>query len=519
MKAIIIDDELHVRQGIRLLGEWARFNITDIYEAENGEQAKALLLTHRPQLVFTDMKMPKMDGTALLQWIKENGLNCKTIVVTGYNDYNYMRNAIQFGSFDYILKPIDPDVLNQTIERAIVEWQEAEKQRKLQMQETSFMNQIKPMYRDQKLKTLLKNPALYNPEYETELGIPENAVFSFVRIGVSQAAIDAVFAGEQELCLFSLANVVNEFCRSKGHAFQYYEENEIALLYWGEDIEHKMRRLLGWIQQYLEIKPWICIGRRVEGVISLLQTVESAEQVRQNMNVLRKNQGVYLEESSPIERVSLLDFTAEVEELVNTGSLEVYDNLVENVLQPFRTTGILPLEQIQQWEREYLVIRDRWLNRYGYEIREESVWESYWDVQSNFSLAAFLERKQSNVQTFLQEIKQRKGKQQNTMVEIEQYIKQNYQKELRLQEIAEMFYLSKEHISRRFKQEYGETLSDYVTNIRMEKAKLLLQNESFKIYEVAAMVGYQDDKYFRKVFKKATGITPNEYRAEYTQKK
>ena len=94
----------------------------EIYEAGNGEEAIQLIQSIRPEIIFSDMKMPKMDGRRLLEWIKENQPNSKTIVVTGYDDYHYMRKAIHFGSSDYLLKPIEPEILNQTLKKAVNEW-------------------------------------------------------------------------------------------------------------------------------------------------------------------------------------------------------------------------------------------------------------------------------------------------------------------------------------------------------------------------------------------------------------
>ena len=112
LKAIIIDDEKHVREGIMLLANWDQYGITDIYEAKDGEEAKSMILKHHPEIIFTDMNMPKVDGIDLLKWIHTSDFTSKTIVVSGYDDFNYMRNAIAYGSFDYILKPIEPEILN-----------------------------------------------------------------------------------------------------------------------------------------------------------------------------------------------------------------------------------------------------------------------------------------------------------------------------------------------------------------------------------------------------------------------
>ncbi|MEH7239072.1 response regulator transcription factor [Bacillus sp. JJ1562] len=242
MKAIIIDDEKHVREGLLLLAEWKKFGIDTIFEAKDGEEAVKIISEHQPEIIFTDMRMPKKDGISLLKWISKSGILSKTIVVSGYDDFEYMRNAIFYKSFDYLLKPIEPDVLNETLEKAVNEWKE------------QALHQ----------RTLV-TPNTYQKE----------------------------------------------------------------------------------------------------------------------------KTGIHL---------------------------------------------------------------------------------------------------------------------------IEEFVRQNYQKEINLQEIADRFFFSREYISRKFKQEFDDTITDYVMKIRMEKAKELLENPHLKIYEIANHVGYQNEKYFSKLFKKLIGVRPNEYR-------
>jgi two-component system, response regulator YesN len=240
MKAIIVDDEKHVREPLLLLADWSRFGIDTILEAVDGNEAIKLIKEHRPEIIFTDMSMPKRDGISLLKWIHSSDLSSKTIVVSGYDDFDYMRNAICYKSFDYILKPIDPEILNETLEKAINEWKQ----------------------------------------------------------------------------------------------------------------------------------------------------------------------------QSPPE----------------------------------------------ECQKEH-------------------------------------------------------GGEMNVIQQIEQFLLESYNKDINLQEIADRFYLSREYISRKFKHEYQATITDFITNVRMNKAKELLQNPKLKIYEIAFQVGYQDEKYFSKVFKKTEGISPNEYRS------
>jgi two-component system response regulator YesN len=142
VKAIIIDDEKHVREGLMILAEWDRFGIQTVFEAKDGEEAKAIILEHHPEIIFTDMNMPKIDGIDLLKWLHASEIDSKTIVVSGYDDFQYMRNAITYGSFDYILKPIEPDILNETIERAIKEWKKQALKKESSIENTRVINYV-----------------------------------------------------------------------------------------------------------------------------------------------------------------------------------------------------------------------------------------------------------------------------------------------------------------------------------------------------------------------------------------
>lgn len=120
-KVLIIDDVALVRDAIKLLGQWELFGITEIFEAGNAEEGMRLIYQEKPELIITDMKMPVMDGTALLTRLDEEQIKSKVIVISGYSDFKYTRLAIQSKVIDYILKPIDPQDLNNSIAAAMTE--------------------------------------------------------------------------------------------------------------------------------------------------------------------------------------------------------------------------------------------------------------------------------------------------------------------------------------------------------------------------------------------------------------
>lgn len=118
------------------------------------------------------------------------------------------------------------------------------------------------------------------------------------------------------------------------------------------------------------------------------------------------------------------------------------------------------------------------------------------------------------MQRLSQELSARQVKESNPMSDIVRYVEQNYASDLSLQEVAGKFYVSREYVSRKFKQEYGINFSDYIGNVRIEKAKLLLQNPNLKLSQISEMVGFHDVKYFSKVFKKQVGSSPKDYRIQ-----
>ena len=117
-KAIIIDDIRLVRDAIHMLAQWDIFGIDQIFEADNAETGLDIICREHPDIIITDMKMPVMDGTQLLKKLDELSIDSKVIVISGFSDYKYTRLAIKSGVIDYILKPIDPQDLNNALASA-----------------------------------------------------------------------------------------------------------------------------------------------------------------------------------------------------------------------------------------------------------------------------------------------------------------------------------------------------------------------------------------------------------------
>jgi len=383
MKALLVDDELNGRDAIRYLGEWDRLGVSEIWEAVNGEEAQTIIERERPEIIFADIKMPKVNGLQLLERLNQKAYPGKVIIVSGYDDYSYMRKAIQCSSFDYLLKPVESSALNKVLEGAILAWNNDEAQRQ-------------------------KDSAV---EHETE------------RLRNNQL-ITAVFEGEpcnwEDLAM----------CLPKADAY------DLTLLYFYHT--HSADTYINRLADELISKDW--------GNAFVLQTDD-------RIGVMISSRGC----------------TLRIEEWISNH----FD---------------IPLR---------LVSGDRLLFLKDLPMAYESA------------------KKAFNAQNFRMIHRLSDIEDARRMHDIVEYLEEHYTEELSLDKLANRFFLSREHICRRFKQEQGINISNYLIQLRIEQAKRWLSQTEEKIYSISVNLGYQNEKYFSKLFKKEVGMTPAQFRGLY----
>ncbi len=264
MKAIIIDDEKHVREGLLLLAEWEKHGIHTILEAEDGDEAIELIKEHVPEIIFTDMRMPKIDGINLLKWLHSSGLKSKTIVVSGYDDFEYMRSAVFYKSVDYILKPIEPDVLNETLDKAVKEWNDQARLRKSQIEETSFINEVKTLYWDRIFSSFCSKEEISKSMEEKinlEFGITITEKQKTVALLSIKSIVNKSFQGDQDHGFFTLINICNELLKKQNDGVCFRNSNkpdELVLLFWNDkNVSYLLEEIYSLIYQYCKFCPII----------------------------------------------------------------------------------------------------------------------------------------------------------------------------------------------------------------------------------------------------------------------
>jgi len=516
MKVLIIDDERHVREGIKLLANWEMANTTEIFEAENGQIAKDIILKERPQVIFTDMMMPEVDGRELLKWIKSEKLTSKIIVITGYEDYQFMREAIQNGASDYLLKPIDPDSLNDTFIKAVTEWRKEEEDRNESIKYLQKLYEILPIYRDQQLSNAINgNSYDQNLLMKLESSAANKVVVSIIKM----RNIDA-FAGiwPEDLCYFASLNVVNEILQelNAGIAFRnIHAKQEICLIYWGTNLEYVLNNIAEILAKVVPF-PFHISKSKHYTLEQLREAYNEANSILLEYNLL-ETVGTpiinkeYIEEYSSINFVELIKI---LDQMMEKHDISIFDEVVNRIIYQIKERNYFSYSQLETWDQEYNSLLTRWMKLKSLQSFLKLDIDTFWNIKGQFELKVYFSAQREKISALFLQLGQ-PNRELNTIEEIAYYIQKNYSEEISLQEFSEKFYLSREYISRKFKQIYGENLSDYLVRTRINRAKELLKFPNLKIYEIAGEIGYQDDKYFRKIFKKMVGMTPNEFRKDY----
>ena len=539
LKIFLAEDEVIVRETIKRMIPWENLGFELVGEAADGEMALPLLLRQKPDLLITDIKMPFMDGLTLAKVAKKEIPGLKVVILSGYDDFNYAKQAINIGVEDYLLKPITKNALIERLTeiRSRYEHEKTQKEyyekfhREMQAYEknssrdffealvSGSMDMMEIYRRSEKLGLDIVAEA-YNVLIFT-MNCEED--FSGQREGYSEWEAESLelleeFFSENTSAMLFRCNIFSYGVLIKGQK---------------ETIGENTRSCVSEIQRILDRKEqkrqwFVAAGEPVERLSQIQKSYYSASRAFSQRYLYDENI-LYYDEMTSMEKKNVTEDDSTYLQKVDVNALNPV------ILQKFLSNGLL--EETENFVKDYFYA-------IGQEPLESLVFRNYVTLNVRFSVMSFLKEIGCDTRTLEQEdtedvLSESSKSLENAIAYAEKIISQaialrdqnsgnknrsilktavdfidsHYMEEdMSLNKAANAANVSANHFSALFSQNMGQTFIEYLTNLRMNKAKEYLRCTSMRSSEIAGEIGYKDAHYFSYLFKKTQGMTPSDYR-------
>ncbi|MEK5475494.1 response regulator [Paenibacillus sp. FSL R5-0407] len=519
-KVLIVDDEPKVRNGLTKLipaldAEWSV-----IGQAKNGVEALEMVRKEMPDLVITDIRMPQMNGLDLLNLLREYPV--QVVILSGYGYFDYAKTAIRFGAFDYLLKPLKPEEIRDLLGRLKKEIGNRRERPEVISSEFHYSK----LWKDWLLG--VEDSADCSERLQSRLPA-DSANFRMIAVEIDDFddLVTEEGWGDRQLVVFAVRNIVYEILNNNQEQscrFLFANASHIYFLLLNPPPADNevFIQLIREVGHWVKISISVGIGNQVAMFSQLPETFAQAKEALLNKWIYGNGQvyeyrGAYdpgnrepgypheLDEALVLAlregnadkaKDKLRKFASEV--LEKSAGYTIFHNYCLQLLSAVvrfvheqRITGLVFQGSLKPYEWFHLNFTADEFIRFMDELISSSVDNAEWKKQQ---------------------------KHNHTLESAVAYIRQHYMKDISLADVAGQVEMSSSYFSSFFKQELGISFIEALTQVRMDKAKTLMMDPDLKLYQISEMVGYQDVKYFSRLFKKAEGVTPGEYRQFFYRK-
>ena len=541
LKTFLVEDEVVIREMIKKMIPWEQYGFELAGEAADGEMALPLILKSKPDLLITDIKMPFMDGLTLCRLVKKELPDIRIVILSGYDDFNYAKQAISIGVEDYLLKPITKNAFIERLEEIHNRYEHEKTQReyyekfRLEMQEyekNASRDFFETLVRaDSDLAELYRRADKLNLDivaeaYNILIFTPDTSEGNYNSYeecsdweAEVQDKINTYFLNHPVAILFR-HQVFSYAILVKGQK-NTIEKNTEECVKAIQDIMDQTERRTGW---------FIAVGKSADRLSMLGHSYRTA---------VRANSFRYLYDGHILDYQSLEAQKENPSDSRREDSVQLrnvnINALNPAILQKFLSSGLA--EEVDDFIRDYF-------NAIGQEPMGSLVFRNYVVLNVRFSVLSFLKKlgcddseiSGQETENIVDETgktieaavaycgkilkkaialrDENAGNQNRSVLKLAvDFIDHNYMdEEISLNKAAHVANVSANHFSALFSQNMGQTFTEYLTDLRMSKAKELLRCTAMRSSEIAGEVGYKDAHYFSYLFKKTQGMTPSEYR-------
>lgn len=498
MRVLIVEDEVKIRTGIsRLIS--THTDHTVVGEAKNGQEGLEMIERFHPDLVISDIRMPVMDGLEMLQKTTQMGIHPHFVILSGYSEFDYAQKALRYGVDDYLLKPLAPEDVTALLDKIqkIVDKEEAEHARTTEgllrdiIISTSKENCVK-----------LEETGVYTRDFPilAAVGYVGNTSQKYRKALISQWMQMKERYPELRIHYMFLENTQEMFFLLQGEITE-------------AELEKKLNRR---VYQNLTEKeqPVWCLGE-FEDIRNMQQSIAELRSfylygIRAGYREILTKQKIH--KITEEEFQYPLQWESRMKAAVCREDAELLRNEAEAFCRYTENMKCAP-RYIRKTYKKML----GFLENVCHEVNPEA-YKRLQEVDFERLLAGMVTLGELNgcVEKAVEIILESKGKKEDirnyAIRRAINYIREHYSENISLDMLSEQLEITPEYLSALFNKEVGINFSTFLKQFRISQAKRLLKGTDYKIYEIAAQVGYNDPKYFNRVFKEEIGVSPGDYR-------
>jgi two-component system, response regulator YesN len=475
-KVVLVDDEPWALTWIERIFNWEALGFEVIAQTTDSAEAYNIICREKPDVVFTDIRMPEYTGIDLLKMVRKKGLDTEFVIISGFAEFSYAQQALQEGAFDYRLKPV-------------------------QMNETEEL--LKKLSIHLETKQSIRHYDLYE-----EL-IEKNSDIAGLLDSISFKHENKYFQVLSMLYLNTDTQIAPMFLPKdiKWYEFKLGAKKSVYLLDCNSNIYNEIAAKYQ-LQYNLE-EMSIGISSLAEDAAGIPRLIKEADKASGRIFISGKG-GVY---SYSKNNISLIRGTLEkVISAIDTKRSDELKSILESVPQYFRDHDLGLEEVLFLWNQIVAYMTGKHsekIENLGFEyMKSEQLVDKFENLSAFCNhiyklFVLFEQSEDANINT---------GEANKNFEELLEYINLNFNQRLYLKELAHKFYINSTYCCDLFKKVTGSTFSEYITSMRMKKARELLEKGDNTIEQICEEVGYIDYYYFNTIFKKYHGITPVKYR-------
>ncbi|MBP3807670.1 MAG: response regulator [Eubacterium sp.] len=538
IKVFLVEDEYAIREGIKKSVNWEANGYTLVGEAGDGEMAFPKIVKARPDILITDIRMPFMDGLELSRLVKKEIPNIKIVVLSGYDDFNYAKQAISIGVEEYILKPVSGEILLTELGK-IADAISVERQDELAKDKyLRDMEEIRTLAKQKFIHDMIDGKLSMQESLEQgrELGIDITAAYYSIVLFQAFPKNKAGVPAEEEFDVAEYSGVSEEIYSrirekvSESPNVYLYEQVGDVLCFLEKsdslnDMNQNTQKGIDIIKEIMSTKSdwiyFISIGKPVERIRDVNSSYRDASKRFAERYMLDESFIFYGENAnSNVLDIGGIDIKMVSQKTIfhflRNGTLVEIDDLVSEYFSSLGEEAMESRLFCQYVLMEALISGMAFLDSMN--VSREKAASILGELSDPVRFVDSVDKAKDYITRILKVlIEYRNQVSDKKYTEIidkaREFIKAQYKNdEMSLQTVASYVNVSSNHFSAIFRKETGETFIDYLTKVRMDNAKDLLTCTSMKTSEIGFEVGYKDPHYFSYIFKKTIGMSPKEYR-------